>query len=53
MTSGEDSDPRQSAIETAQELRGDLETIAESDLPFSYDAQQILHELDQAQNREN
>ena len=42
-------DVRQSAIDTAQDLRDDLEAIAESDLPFRHDAERILDELDQAQ----
>jgi len=40
-----DPDPRESAIETAEELRDDLREIAESDLPFSQDAQSILSEI--------
>jgi len=47
---GSDSvDPHQSAIETAEDLREDLEAIAASDLPFAHDAQRILEELEQAQ----
>ena len=42
------TDPYQSAIETAEELRPDLEAIAESDLPFAYDAAQILKAIDEA-----
>jgi len=53
MKSEEGLGPRESAVEVAQELREDLETIAESDLPFSHNAQQILQELDQAENRES
>jgi hypothetical protein len=45
----ETPDPRQSAIETAEELRDDLEAVAASDLPFAYDAERILDELEQAQ----
>lgn len=41
-------DPQESAIETAEELREDLEALAAGDLPFAYDAQQILNALDQA-----
>jgi len=48
----ESSDSRQSAIETAEELRDDLEALAASDLPFAYDAERILTELEQAQNEE-
>lgn len=39
-------DPGQAALETAEELREDLEVIADSDLPFAYDAEQILEALD-------
>lgn len=42
-------DPRETAIETAEELRSDLVAIAESDLPFSEDAEQILEELRERQ----
>lgn len=45
-------DPQESAIETAEELREDLEALAASDLPFAYDAEQILHALDQANSEE-
>lgn len=46
--SSETTDPYQSAIETAEDLRDDLEALAASDLPFAYDAERILEELDQA-----
>lgn len=49
MGSDNETHPRQSALETAEQLREDLEAIAESDLPFAYDAEQILRELDQAE----
>lgn len=45
-------DPGQAALETAEELREDLEAIAESDLPFAYDAQRILIALDQARDEQ-
>lgn len=45
----ENPDPRQSAIETAEELRDDLEALAASDLPFAHDAERILDELERAQ----
>ena len=45
-------DPQESAIETAEELREDLEALAASDLPFAYDAKQILNALDQANSEE-
>jgi hypothetical protein len=50
MSSGDSqqSDPKQEAIETAEELREDLEAIAESELPFAYDAERILDALDSA-----
>lgn len=48
----EASDTRQSAIETAEELRDDLEALAASDLPFAYDAERILEDLEQAQQEE-
>lgn len=51
MTS-ETPEPRQSAIETADELRDDLEALAASDLPFAYDAERILEELEQAEKGE-
>jgi hypothetical protein len=44
--SSEASDSYQSAIDTAEDLRDDLEAIAASDLPFAYDAERILEELD-------
>jgi hypothetical protein len=44
--------PRESAIDIAKSLRDDLEAIADSDIPFSYDAEQILNQLDQAQSDE-
>lgn len=40
-----DKDPRDSALETAEKLRGDLKAIADSDLPVADDAQAILSEL--------
>jgi hypothetical protein len=49
----EPSDPRQSAIETAEELRDDLEALAASDLPFAYDAERILQELERAQEEDS
>ncbi|MFA9516865.1 hypothetical protein ACERIT_06565 [Halopenitus sp. H-Gu1] len=48
MESKDPLNPRQSAIATAEELREDLETIASSDLPFAYDAEQILEAIDRA-----
>ena len=48
MTSDDAPEPHESAIETAKKLRDDLEAIAASDLPFAYDAEQILDALDQA-----
>lgn len=45
-------DPQESAVETAEELREDLEALAASDLPFAYDAKQILNALDKANNEE-
>jgi hypothetical protein len=48
MSTDELSDPHQNALETAEQLREDLEAIAESDLPFAYDAEQILNELEEA-----
>lgn len=51
MTS-ETPDPRQSAIETAEQLRDDLEALAASDLPFAPDAERILYELERAQKEE-
>lgn len=44
--------PRESALDTAEVLREDLEAIAESDLPFADDAQRILAELDQAEDNQ-
>jgi hypothetical protein len=45
---GEDStDQHQSAVQTAAELRDELEAIVKSDFPFAYDAKQILEALDQ------
>lgn len=52
MTS-DSSDPHQSAIETAEELRDDLEALAASDLPFAYDAKHILQELERAQKEDS
>jgi len=46
-------DPGQSAIETAEELRDNLEALAASDLPFAYDAEHILNELERAQKEES
>lgn len=46
MTIETPSDPHQSSLETAEELREDLETIAQSDLPFAYDADRILEALE-------
>lgn len=45
-------DPHESAIETVEELRGDLEALAASDLPFAYDAKQISNALDKANSEE-
>ena len=42
-------DPQREGLETAEKLRDDLEAIAASDLPFAYDAKQILEALDHAQ----
>lgn len=39
------TDPTISAIETAEELRSDLEAIADSELPFAEDAEAILSEI--------
>lgn len=44
-----ETDQKLSAIETAEELRSDLVAIAESDLPFAEDAEQILEELRERQ----
>lgn len=44
-----DQNPRESALNTAEVLREDLEAIAASELPFADDAQRILAELDQAE----
>jgi threonine aldolase len=41
-----DQDRKKSAYDTAADLRDDLEAIADSDLPFSRDANLILQELD-------
>jgi len=41
-------DTTQSAIATAEDLREDLEAVAESELPFAYDAEQMLQALKQA-----
>ena len=49
MKSGDPPNPRQSALKAAKDLREDLEAIADSDLPFSYDAKQILRAIDQAE----
>lgn len=43
--SSETTEPYQSAIDTAENLRDDLEALAASDLPFAYDAKLILEEL--------
>lgn len=48
MSSETPPDPHERALETAEELRDDLEAIAESDLPFAHDAEQILNELEEA-----
>jgi hypothetical protein len=40
-----DKDPRDTALETAEKLRDDLEAIADSELSFSADAQAILSEI--------
>jgi len=40
-----DKDPKESALETAKKLEEDLEAIADSNLPFSTDAQAILSEI--------
>jgi hypothetical protein len=45
-------DPDKEALRTAEQLREDLELIADSELPFSYDAAQILEALNQAENEE-
>jgi hypothetical protein len=47
----EDTDVHESAIEAAEELRGDLEAIADSDLPFARDAEAILNEMNEAMER--
>lgn len=41
-------DATQSAIATAEDLREDLEAVAESELPFAYDAEQMLEAIEQA-----
>lgn len=41
-----ETDPRESAIDTAKKLRSDLEAIADSDLPFATDAEAILSEIE-------
>ena len=46
-------DPEQEVLETANELRDDLEAIASSDLPFAYDAKQILKALDEKEQELN
>ncbi len=46
--SSETTDPYESAIDTAENLRDDLEALAASDLPFAYDAERILEELNRA-----
>jgi len=43
----------ESAVDTAQELRDDLEAIAESDLAFAIDAKQILNALEEHQQNNN
>lgn len=43
--------PRDSALDTARSLRSDLEELAESDLPFSKDAQAILNEIENTDNQ--
>jgi len=48
MGSNAPPNPRQSAIAVAEDLREDLEAIASSDLPFAYDAEQILEAIDRA-----
>lgn len=50
MSTDTPSDPHESALEAAEKLQEDLEAIAESDLPFAYDAAQILEALEQAEN---
>lgn len=51
--SSETADAYQSAIETAEELRDDLEALAASDLPFAHDAERILEDLEQAQKEDS
>ena len=46
-------DAEHEALDTAENLRDDLEAIAASDLPFAYDAKQILEALDNAQKQES
>jgi hypothetical protein len=43
--------PRESALNTAESLRSDLEKIAKSDLPFSEDAQNILNDIEKTDNK--
>jgi len=43
--SSETTEPYQSALDRAENLRDDLEALAASDLPFAYDAKLILEEL--------
>lgn len=50
--SSDTREPHQEAIEPAENLRDDLEALAASDLPFAYDAEQILDEPDRAQNEQ-
>jgi hypothetical protein len=45
-------DPQESALDTAEDLREDLEALAASDLPFAHDAQQILNALENANRDE-
>jgi hypothetical protein len=46
----EQANHRESARQTAEELRDNLEALAESDLPIAYDARQILRALDENKN---
>ena len=52
MNPDEVPDPQKSAIETAEELRDDLEALAASDLPFAHDAEQILTALNETNSGE-
>jgi len=50
--SPDDSNPHQTARETVECLRGDLEPITRSDLSFSSDAKRTVDELDPSQTNE-